>query len=189
MNHTTLPLLPDVLDQARCPKCHMVKSVAEFPPGQLNWCRDCRSDYNRQYRIQKRATYTRQHIGEKSCSRCGRTYPVADYYSDRFLRDGLTTDCRYCRLNLRLRRKTGATRDWKAYKWALQMGNCPICNPPQGPFAFTPLDDLVVDHHEPDGVKVPVGVICDPHNLGIGQFDHDPATLQRAGDYAERTRA
>ena len=85
-------------------------------------------------------------------------------------------------------RRTGATRDWKAYKWALQMGNCLGCPPPLGPFAFTPLDDLVVDHHEPDGMKTPVGVLCDGHNIALGHFGHDTAVLRAFADYCERTR-
>ena len=176
-----LELLPDVLDQKRCPYCGAVKHPDEFRDGRRQ-CREC------EIAALRARNFPPQSEGEKTCSRCGRVKPLSRFHAHKRYIGGRHARCSQCRSDDRLRRTTGATLEWKAIKWALQMGNCPGCPPPLGYGAFTPLDDLVVDHHEPNDVKTPVGVLCDTHNWHLGSFGHDPATLRALADYCERTR-
>lgn len=61
---------------------------------------------------------------------------------------------------------------------AEQAGLCAICcqPPKQGKV-------LGVDHYEPNGEKVVRGLLCDPCNMGLGQFRDNIDSLVRAARY------
>ena len=81
--------------------------------------------------------------------------------------------------------RTGATMDWRATQWMKQDGKCDACDDP------VDLDGgwrTHVDHIEVDGVKIPVGVLHNHCNTGIGKADHSPEKARAWADYLERTR-
>ena len=120
------------------------------------------------------------------CGDCRRWLPVAMFARDRSRpRRQRQHMCRTCRSAIALRSSTGATLDWKALKWALQLGKCAICGGDDWGGVFGVPQ---VDHIEVDGRKIPVGVLCAKHNLGIGYFDDQPDHLRAAANYCERTR-
>ena len=62
-----------------------------------------------------------------------------------------------------------------------QSGGCAICG--RKPEQQKRYQTLHVDHcHETGKVR---GLLCDQHNLLLGQFNDDPKLLRRAADYLD----
>ena len=130
-------------------------------------------------------------MGAKRCTKCGMVKRCPDEFSTRH-RTGRGDDahpwCKSCvnraSGNANLRRKTGATRDWKAIMWALQMGNCRACGNPVPLWGM----DSHVDHFEDEGVPIPLAVLHSNCNTGIGKAYHSAEIARAWADYLDRTR-
>ena len=188
MNHST-PLLPDVMDQMRCFGCGEAKPISKFrfrpETGKRRGnCDECR------YRDKRRYYYAANHPplteGEKECGGCERVLPLTRFRPYRALIDGRSSWCLHCEKSGALRRRTGATLDWKAIKFALQLGLCTACG--KGEPWGGRWDESVVDHIEVEGVKVPVGVLHSDCNQSIGKANHDPAVTDGWSAYLRATR-
>ena len=177
LDSSTPPLLPDVLDQMRCFKCLATKPVAEFREGR-HQCLDCERD------IRLATDYPALTDGERACTRCGAVKPLTEFMRFKRNYNGRSSRCLLCQKDIQLRRRRGATIDWRAMRWALNGGNCGSCGKP------VPLwgKDSHLDHIEVEGMKIPIDVLHHYCNQGIGILRHDPDLLRAGAAFCERTR-
>ncbi len=104
---------------------------------------------------------------------CGKLLPIEDKHYERHLCVGCAkTKAKY----EQVAHLYGLTpRQYDDMKWEAEE-KCRICNE---------VLPLVVDHNSKTG-KVR-GLLCGPHNLGIGHFDHRPELLEAAAEYLRKT--
>jgi hypothetical protein len=177
----------------RCPDCRLEKPVTEFgqnrklPDGLQFYCKVCISRRSAEVYRRKRERMgktVRERVavppGHKYCRRCDTIKPFAEWHRNARQSDGLSGYCKACRGELsrlrHLRKNFGLTPELLATMIESQGGTCAICpGPPQH-----------IDHDHTTG-KVR-GVLCGPCNMGLGQFDDDPARLTAASRYLRRYR-
>jgi hypothetical protein len=116
--------------------------------------------------------------GHKYCRRCDTVKPLSEWHKNVQQSDGLTSYCKACRREIgrlsHLKRTFGLTAEDLAALIESQGGTCAICDaPPQH-----------IDHDHTTG-KVR-GVLCGPCNMGLGQFQDEPAKLRAAAIYLDR---
>lgn len=104
---------------------------------------------------------------------CNRLIPLEDKAPDRRLCNECGAYRKRC-VDLKKRYKLTPKQHDDMF-WE-QNGRCRICDEEL---------PLVVDHNGKTG-KIR-GLLCNPHNLGIGLFNHDPMKLRAAAEYLEKT--
>jgi hypothetical protein len=166
-----------------CYTCETEKPEAEFyrtSTGKIRQpCRGCYRDWHRgRYTPKEGAT-----DDPRACTVCGtiyrpRTRKISTYCS---------SACKArspARRNAWLRRTYGITLADYERMLAEQGGGCAICGGPGEVSKRNPAGLLHVDHDHVTGrVR---GLLCEKHNLLLGQWSDDPALLRRAADYLER---
>lgn len=143
----------------------------------------------------------------KRCYTCGEVKPISSYGLNGQNKDGHFGSCKLCRnayLRSRYDSDNPAQREsqrWRQIKhnygitkaewlamYAAQEGLCGICSKPLSTEQFKTAGNrqsTCIDHdHDTHKVR---GLLCHSCNLGIGNMQHDVATLQRAIEYLERT--
>jgi hypothetical protein len=175
----------------KCPDCGETKPLAEFsrnaarPDGLQFYCKSCYSARAaRTYRDRqvRKGKVVRERVevppGHKYCRRCDTIKPLSEWHKNVRQSDGLTSYCKTCRREIgrlgHLKRTFGLAPEDLAALIEAQAGTCAICDgPPQH-----------IDHDHATG-KVR-GVLCGPCNMGLGQFQDDPARLRTAATYLDR---
>ena len=183
-------------NSVRCSHCGEWKPRDEFYEdrrnrnGRKSYCRDCAAAAQRTRRANREGGEPRMD-GEKPCGQCGQTKPRTEFSPNKMTYDGRQTHCRRCNNEIDLIRRTGATHDWKALRWALNDGKCP-CGLPIEHVLLGGVnhraDDAVVDHIEVDGQKLPQGVLHSRCNRAIGLPDHDADRLDNLAAFVRLTR-
>lgn len=135
----------------------------------------------------------------KTCSECGQTLALSEFYKHASGKNGLRSECRTCILkrnadwdqnNLArrraiskrgsLRRNYNLTESKYAQMVSSQNGVCAICGRMQTQKAYKRLD---VDHCHKTGIVR--GLLCNSCNVSIGRMNDDPALLRKAAEYLE----
>ena len=113
------------------------------------------------------------------CNTCG----IGKTEENTYLQSGssvtLHSNCKTCHAWHNRRRRYNLTVE--ELKDLEQRTNCDICG-----FAYERALDQCIDHDHATGTVR--GVICRKCNLGLGQFDDDPARLREAANYIEEER-
>lgn len=138
----------------------------------------------------------------RTCTKCGETKPLSEFWKDRSKRHGYSARCKPCKASAHsqyrklndydkrrywkdpqaererhLVRKYGVTQVDYDTMFSAQQGRCAICQKEQ-PKSFD------VDHdHRTGRVR---GLLCTNCNLMIGHAGDDPARLHEAARYLER---
>jgi hypothetical protein len=132
---------------------------------------------------------------EKTCTKCGCTKPIEEFYKDKQKPDGHRPDCKACNnetshgwvkknrdkhFGYELKRKYGIT--YADYQKMLvdQKGKCAICGRDHSEFQKR----FHVDHNHATG-KVRA-LLCVNCNHGIGAFMENKELLKKAVQYLER---
>lgn len=137
--------------------------------------------------------------GRKQCRDCQEWLPESDFNRRKSRPDGLQDYCREC---VAKRRDSSQNRDWwlrhkygislEQYEQILvqQDGRCGAC----GTDDSKPRKSFAVDHDHSccPGKRAcgncVRGLLCSTCNSGLGFFNDDPARLQSAIDYLQRTQ-
>jgi hypothetical protein len=142
----------------------------------------------------------------RTCSKCGESKPLSEFWRDKRKRDGYMVRCKRCKTadirawfkahpenhkerywanrdlerERHLVRKYGVTFARYAELLKEQHGCCAICGRPEPPTRM-----LDVDHdHKTGQVR---GLLCTSCNRVIGHTGDSPTILRSAADYLERT--
>lgn len=135
----------------------------------------------------------------KTCTKCSRTKPLAEFQKHSNTRDKLRPDCRSCQKTYQaasrkkhgpeyykrydLKRFYGMTLEEYQQRLTDQNGLCAICgtDQPRGP-----ANVLAVDHdHKTKKVR---GLLCQTCNTGLGLFADDVSLLASAIQYLSAHR-
>lgn len=165
----------------KCGRCKQDKDEDQFAPSYRGkpgtWCRSCVSAY-------ARGDSASAAHEPRTCDGCG------EEYVPRQLKQNARFCSRTCKgihravsgrqRELHLRRKYGITPEDYDRMLAEQGGGCAICG--RGPSERGKYRQyLHVDHcHETGRVR---GLLCDQHNLLLGQWGDDVDQLRRAIEY------
>ena len=130
----------------------------------------------------------------KTCTKCGETYPLTNFYRQKNRSDGLSSWCKPCKRAIsrswsdadrtyayRLMREFGMTPDDYEKIHKEQGGRCAICstdNPGRGKRR------LSVDHcHSTGDVR---GLLCNTCNRALGLLNDSIDTLQNSINYLRK---
>lgn len=133
----------------------------------------------------------------RTCTKCGLTKPLDEFYKDASQRGGHRPDCREC-----VRKRTaerhyvstyGMTEDELKLMLHDQGHACAVCGTPAGEEAQSGLNPgthkrrnslgLVVDHCHTNGhVR---GLLCSSCNMALGSAKDDPKILRALAQYLE----
>ena len=120
---------------------------------------------------------------DKVCTGCKHELPISEFQVDVQKADGLSTRCKRCRADQKLRSAYGITIDDYEAMLLAQGGRCAICGTDE-PGGARHMVRWVVDHDHSTG-KVRA-LLCHSCNFGLGKFHDDPELLRRAADYLEK---
>lgn len=200
---------PDVPGKKWCPECDHFKTPGEFftdrraSDGKTSYCKPCMTRRNaeskarrtRGERIERRRPKRTLHelAMEKRCPRCGEIKPLGAFAINRTHSRDLGDYCLPCHnvvvrenvqknhgstRNKHLKERYGLTHDEVAAMVEAQGGTCAICQVK---------DAEHVDHdHETGDVR---GILCFTCNVGLGNFQDEPARLLLAHRYLTRPSA
>lgn len=202
-------ILPAVPGKKWCPECDAFKTPGEFfndrraSDGKTSYCKPCMTRRNTESKARRargeridrrRAPRTLRDLAtEKRCPGCGETKPLDAFAINRTQPRDLGGYCLPCHnrvvrdnrasnhgsaRNYHLKRRYSPTADEVAAMVAAQGGTCAICE-------VKPAEH--VDHdHETGDVR---GILCFTCNVGLGNFQDDPARLLLAHRYLTRPSA
>ena len=138
---------------------------------------------------------------EKRCCACGEIKPASEFYTSKWIKDGLDSKCKPCSIDYATRWKLANPERFKERrrehllrtKYNLtpedydnllteQNGTCAVCGDlPNGDPAGGVV--LVIDHdHETNEVR---GILCSRCNAGLGMFLDDTERLAVAIEYLQ----
>lgn len=129
---------------------------------------------------------------EKYCTKCKLTLPVGRFGKKANDPDLYRSSCNQCLAEYRrnaygkrsIRSLYGLSPEQYAAMLARQAGKCLVCGLPERGKRGQRKFSLAVDHCHATGVVR--GLLCNKCNLGIGNFDDDPARLEAAAAYIRR---
>lgn len=136
--------------------------------------------------------------GEKQCTLCKKWKKLDLYNKCGGHKLGLQTHCRVCsnmkareydncpqrRRNRKLKSNYGITNEVYERMLKEQGGKCAICGSEETKNSYT--QHFAVDHCHTSG-KVR-GLLCDYCNTGLGRFNDDTDTLEKAVEYLKKSR-
>lgn len=127
---------------------------------------------------------------KKTCTKCGETKSVTDFFKDVQKKDNLRSDCKKCCVKAcviyakgrreinnwkNFKYKTGLTKEQYLELEKAQNGKCAIC--------FKKADRLNLDHcHTTLKIR---GLLCNQCNRGLGYFSDSLEKLRSAIAYIE----
>ncbi|MEU8266372.1 endonuclease VII domain-containing protein [Sphaerisporangium sp. NPDC049002] len=151
----------------------------------------------------------------KTCTTCGQSLPLTDFYSSKLGKGGLRSACKECSKasviawrakegNAERHRETtkrsyhragwsrvvfkryGLTQEQYDTLYEEQQGRCAICGEPEGGVTSQGATRRIAVDHDGEGETLRVrGLLCAGCNTGLGAFDHDPERMERAAAYLE----
>jgi hypothetical protein len=170
-----------------CARCSEVKPEAEWAPSQWRltgraWCRTCYRDWHRA----RYAPKTGADDSPRTCSWCGESYRPKQRRPSKFCSRACAEANRKASGRARnghLQRKYGITQEVYDTLLTKQGGGCAIC----GKTAAEQTryrNYLHVDHDHETGLLR--GLLCDRHNLLLGQFGDNADDLAAALRYLKK---
>jgi hypothetical protein len=131
-----------------------------------------------------RRSTIRDDQGRKQCATCDRWQPENEYYPNPKQRDNLSSYCRRCDREIRIKGRYGITQDEFEATLLAQGGGCAICgNPPKdGPSLHIDHDHACCPGKRTCG-KCLRGLLCEDCNRALGMFADSPERFEAAARY------
>lgn len=182
----------------RATECHECRND-RVSPAQYLCCRRCGDEFRGALKYARDFLCRDCRVTHKHCSSCNSSKPHGDFYTTKWVKDGLAGFCKDCRLARNrvggknhaamMKRKFGLTEVEYRRMFDAQGGVCAICRSPETKVQSNSRAGsraLAIDHCHVTG-KVR-GLLCGRCNLSIGQFEDDPELLRAAADYVALQR-
>lgn len=178
-------LLDEVLEK-RCSRCGLTKPTVEFDrdknhsDGLVSRCISCRRAAVRARQNTNAAKYDREgpeNKSEKKCSGCDTVLATSEFSVSRGTHDGYRSNCKRCDSDREYIRLYGMTLAEKEERIIAQGHKCAI----RGCDQHITISTGCIDHCHKTGLIR--GIICQPHNRGIGILGDTAAGVMAAHDY------